>query len=129
MTYDLPFPPSVNSMFRNVQGRGRVKTQEYKDWLMEAGLMLRRQKPVAVVGQAELLIELDHTRRGDASNRIKAVEDLIVTHGILADDSKKYVKRVTVSWEPINGCRVTIKPAELCERTQIASAAAALGQE
>lgn len=110
MTYDLPFPPSVNAMYRNVNGRGRVKTQEYKDWLIEAGLMLRRQKPAAVVGQAELLIELDHTRRGDATNRIKAVEDLIVAHGILADDSKKFVKRVTVSWEPITGCRVTIKP-------------------
>lgn len=29
---DLPLPPSVNALYRNVPGRGRVKTALYKRW-------------------------------------------------------------------------------------------------
>lgn len=114
MTYDLPVPPSSNNMFFNT-GRGRAITPEYKAWKEEAGLMLRRQKPVAFVGLAELLIEVDPKRCGansDISNRTKAVEDLLVDHGVLRDDSQKYVKAVKSQWSSgIGACRVTVKEA------------------
>ncbi len=114
MTYDLPIPPSSNNMFFNT-GRGRAITPEYKAWREEAGLMLRRQKPVAFVGRASLPIEIDEaacSASSDVTNRVKAVEDLLVSHGILRDDSRKYVKTVTSSWETgIGACRVTVKDA------------------
>jgi hypothetical protein len=34
-----------------------------------------------------------------------------VTHGVIKNDSKKYVKGVYTGWEPIEGCRVRIEPA------------------
>ena len=74
--------------------------------------MLRRQKPKAFEGRAEVIIDLDEHGRGDADNRCKVVLDVLVRHGVLHDDSKKYVKRVSVGWEPgITGCRVTLKEA------------------
>ena len=113
MTYDLPVPPSSNNMFFNT-GRGRAITPEYKAWREEAGLMLRRQKPAAFVGRADLLIEIDEkacSASSDVTNRVKAVEDLLVAHGVLRDDSRKYVRAVTATWaENIGACRVTIKP-------------------
>lgn len=110
MTFDLPFPPSVNTMYRNVAGRGRVKTAEYKAWLREAGLALRRQKPAQqIAGQVCLRIDLDKRRRGDCSNRAKAVEDLLVSHGVIPDDSQKWVKRVDIGWEDVHGCKVNVE--------------------
>lgn len=111
MTYDLPVPPSSNNMFFNT-GRGRAVTPEYKAWKMEAGQMLRRQGIVPFIGRAEVVIDIDDTVRGDADNRTKACLDVLVAHGVLRDDSKKYVKRVSVGWETgIGACRVTVKEA------------------
>lgn len=114
MTYDLPVPPTTNGLYKNV-GRRRAKTEAYKDWERDAGLMLRRQGVVAFVGRAELLIEIDETAstaNADISNRIKAVEDLLVNHGVLRNDSKPYVKTVQATWaDGIGACRVTVKEA------------------
>ena len=113
MIVELPFPPSVNAMFFNVPGRGRVKTTDYKAWELEAGLMLRRQKPTIFSERVEISVDLDETRRGDADNRFKAVADLLVKHGVIPDDSKRYVKRVSIGWESgVSGCRVQIKPVD-----------------
>lgn len=112
MTYDLPVPPSSNNMFFNT-GRGRAITPEYKAWREEAGLMLRRQGIAPFIGRAEVVIDIDDTVRGDADNRSKACLDLLVAHGVLRDDSKKYVKRVSVGWKTgIGACRVTVRPVE-----------------
>lgn len=112
MIFTLPMPPSVNALYRNITHRGRAKTTVYKTWLIEAGGSLNEQKigPVKAT-PVEILIELDDRRRGDASNRIKAVEDLLVTQGILPDDSRDHVRKVTAEWVSVEGCRVTITEA------------------
>jgi len=47
-----------------------------------------------------------------------------VKHGTLGGDSKKYVKRVSVGWEKIDGCRVAIEDKEgHCEAEQEPSSA------
>lgn len=104
----LPFPPSVNGMFKNVRGRGRARTDEYDAWRDQAGWELKAQHIKPIEGQAEITIDLDHSRRGDADNRTKAVLDLLVAHKILRGDSKKYVRRVSIGWEAVAGCRVSI---------------------
>jgi crossover junction endodeoxyribonuclease RusA len=104
----LPFPPSVNSMFLNVPGRGRAPTPEYRAWKKEAALELMAQRARPVEGVAEVRIDLDDRRRGDADNRTKAVLDLLVEQRVLRGDSKKFVKRVSVGWETVAGCRVSI---------------------
>lgn len=110
----LPFPPSVNNLHFNVQRRGRVATPEYLDWQDAAGWELRAQRsrlPRKIKYPVTVKIDLDNKRRGDADNRSKAVLDLLVEHQIIIDDSKKYVRRVDIGWEPVTGCRVEIVEA------------------
>ena len=108
MIVTLPFPPSVNSMFINVPGRGRAQSKDYKAWKIAAAWELKAQKAKPVTEPAEIRIDLDDKRRGDADNRTKAVLDLLVAQGILRGDSKKFVKRVSTGWEAVDGCRVSI---------------------
>src|SRR5574338_948647 len=99
----LPFPPSTNNLHFNVKGRGRVSTPEYRKWKEDAGTLLRMQCPPRVSSRCEIVIDLDDSRKGDAANREKAVVDLLVAHGVIGGDSKKYLKRVSIGWESITG--------------------------
>ena len=83
-------------------------SDEYRAWRDHAGLVLNAQKVRPFRGRALIHIDLDDTRQGDADNRAKPVLDLLVTHKVLAGDSKKYVRRVSIGWERITGCRVAI---------------------
>lgn len=96
----LPFPPSVNAMFANVPGKGRVKSKSYSAWKTEALWALKAQRPQSVEGEVSIWIGLvaPSKRAMDASNRIKSVEDLLVTGGVIPDDSGKYVRRVSAEW-------------------------------
>ena len=41
LTVSLPMPPTVNNMYRNVPGKGRVLTQEARKWKDDAILLIR----------------------------------------------------------------------------------------
>lgn len=115
MEIRLPFPPSVNDMFGNNKtgkGRGRYRTSEYDAWKTAAGLMLNGQRLSTFPVRALVMIDIDDRRQGDCANREKAVTDLLVSHGILRGDSKKYVKRVSIGWESVEGCRIKLLGAE-----------------
>lgn len=103
----LPFPPSVNDMYI----RGKVLSPDYRAWKMEAGLKLNRQHIGTITTRCIVHIDLDDSRRGDCDNRAKPILDLLVTQDVLKGDSKKYVKRVSIGWEKIDGCRVAITGA------------------
>lgn len=110
----LPIPPSTNNLFFNAVGRhgGRCRTPEYQDWCKVAGWELKRQRPAPVPGMVSLLIEVaepETKRRQDVTNRIKAVEDLLVIHGIIQGDDQRFVREVTARWAPIEGVRVIIR--------------------
>lgn len=87
----LPLPPSTNELFANAR-RGRVKTATYRAWCEEAAYHLRRAwsalgKPEIAAQPMRLHIELGLTdRRRDASNCIKAIEDLLVATLPVPDD-------------------------------------------
>jgi Holliday junction resolvase RusA-like endonuclease len=100
----LPFPPSVNDMYI----RGRVLSGDYRAWRLEAGHKLNRQNVPTFQGRCQIHIDLDDTRKGDCDNRAKPILDLLVTQGVLLGDSKKHVKRVSIGWEKLTGCRVAI---------------------
>lgn len=70
------------------------------------------QRPPKFVDRVSVKIELDDRRQGDADSRCKCVLDLLVNHGVLIDDRKKYVRGVYIGWAQIDGCTVTI---ELCQ--------------
>jgi Holliday junction resolvase RusA-like endonuclease len=107
---ELPAPPSTNGLYRNVSGKGRVRTDRYATWANAAGWQINLQKPGKIAGKVELDIYVQRQRSGsDISNRIKAIEDLLVTMGVIDDD--KNVERVSICWADVNGCTVTISPA------------------
>jgi crossover junction endodeoxyribonuclease RusA len=113
ITIVLPMPPSVNALFRNLTGKGRVKTKAYRKWIKAADAEFMTQKR-ALLGQTpvpspcEVKFLVPATMRGDASNIIKAGEDWLVSREITADDSKNWevgVKRV----HGLTNCHVIIR--------------------
>ena len=101
---NLPFPPSVNAMFRNLSGVGRVKTKRYKAWEEKAGWQLISQKPRKFRTPVNLLIVFGPkpgpSRSWDMSNHVKAIEDLLVKHNVIDDDNSNIIKQITCTQEP-----------------------------
>lgn len=111
----LPFPPSVNEMYANVVGKGRVKAKRYRAWEKEAGYDLNRQSIKRHSGRVELEIYLqepDTLRKKDCSNFAKAVEDFLVTNRLIEGDDHTVVRSCKQIWSAeTRGCRVSIRPA------------------
>jgi len=104
-TVFLPRPPSLNNIFVNIPGRGRVKTHDYKTWLRSASNLIMAQKPVRVEGEVEITVAIG-PRRGDLVIRIKPLLDCLVTNGVIDDD--KHVVAITARWALEDGAMVTI---------------------
>lgn len=121
-TLRLPIPPSVNAAYANNKsghGKGRHKTRSYMAWegqadasALVAGLFRFGRRPL-VHGPANVTIRLPMTVRGDVSNRIKALEDWMVSRGMTADDSTH--QSVTARRDPTLGrvawCEIDIEEA------------------
>ena len=109
MTLQLPFPPTTNNLYANAaRGRGRFPTKSYKVWRERAGVAIRRQAPVPIKGAVMLNIELGRPdrRRRDLSNYIKALEDALVQHGLIEDDSM--VQCLSLAWGSTPGATVRV---------------------
>jgi len=85
----LPYPVSVNAMYANAAGKGRVKTERYKTWINAAGWNVRAARPVKVAGPYTLEITLFQSdrRKRDIDNVVKPISDLLVEHQLVEDDS------------------------------------------
>lgn len=94
----LPWPPSLNNMFLNVKGRGRVRSENYRKWAQDAGWLLLSQHPYKFKDPVRVRVELNppNARAFDLDNRNKALLDLLVEHGVIVDDSNRYVRAVSV---------------------------------
>lgn len=101
-------PPSVNEIYRNVPGKGRVKTNAYKKWREDAVLWLRLQKPPAFTGPVSVVIGLPRSTRGDADNRNKAALDALQEAGVVAND--KQCDPVTIGRADVDLTTITITP-------------------
>ena len=106
----LPFPPTVNNLFSGTTRR--FTSPKYVAWQREASLVLltqpgrlhRHTAPVEVVytyGKPD-------NRARDVFNYEKAVSDLLVKAGVLADDA--LIHRGTVQWGPEPGVLIRITP-------------------
>lgn len=85
---ELPMPPSVNACYRNVAGKGRVKTGALRNWRNDAqGYFLEIKKDLRPIpGPYKLTIRVPQDMRGDGDNRIKPVSDLLVDLKLTPDD-------------------------------------------
>ena len=106
----IPYPPTANNLFFNKSGRGRVKTERYRTWLRAAGNELLVQRPPKLTGKVVLSISLGRPdrRKRDLSNCIKPIEDLLVAHGLIEDDS--LVERLSICWAVTSGAHVLVWP-------------------
>lgn len=107
----LPFPPSVNTVFR--KHNGKHLSAAYRAWRDEAGWMLKQQNPLPSPGLVAVTVELvaPDKRVRDADNRLKPVLDLLVTHGVIDGDDSLTVRSVTARWiEAGNPCTVIVEP-------------------
>jgi Holliday junction resolvase RusA-like endonuclease len=109
----LPRPPSVNGMYAtNFKTKRRFKSKKYSEWLNAAHALLNQHRE-RFEGHIEIDIAIgkQDKRKEDISNRIKAVEDFLVSHQIIEDDS--LITRVSAWWDrEIDGCLVTVKQEE-----------------
>ena len=114
----LPFPPSVNKIWRAVGGRN-IKSQPYRQWQAEAGWELARQRPEKHLGpvKVEMGFTMPDKRRRDLDNLWKAVGDLLVTHQVIQRDDCLFVKdlRAYVANDKSPGVSVVIIPLEAQE--------------
>ena len=110
LTLQLPFPPTTNNLFVNLRGArgGRFPSKGYKAWKARAAVAIRRQAPEPIKGAVEMNIQLGRPdrRRRDLSNYIKALEDALVQHGLIEDDSM--VQTLSVAWGSTPGATVRV---------------------
>jgi hypothetical protein len=107
----LPLPPSTNHLFATV-GRKRIRTAKYNSWARNAGTVAKIARPSPVCGKFALQIGLPFDMPGDISNRIKAVEDLLVDLKFTDDD--RHCVRVVVERNaavPKGFCVVSVEVA------------------
>ena len=110
MQINLPRPPSVNGLYAsNWKTKRRFKSKKYAEWLVEAELAIQQQKPEPIMGfvHVEITVGKPTKRKEDISNRIKAVEDLLVSCGLIEDDS--FIVCVMAMWNTgIKDCEVLV---------------------
>jgi len=112
VTLDLPLPPSVNSAWANIPGKGRVRSAGYRRWHKLAFDELTLQKPGKVAGAYAIVIQLGRVkRRCDVDNRIKPILDLLAG-AVTGDDA--LCERVSAGWSdevPAERVSVTVRAA------------------
>lgn len=99
VSFTIPTPPSANHLFKNVPGKGRVKSHHYDDFLRMAVVAIRRQKVGRVAGNVVLIMGVERmSGQADIDNRLKAALDAIVTAGVIDDD--RFITGLAVAWLP-----------------------------
>lgn len=108
-------PPSVNAMYLNRPGKGRIKTPAYRKWRAATDWEIAAQRPKKVEGPYELHIRIQREWRSkharDIDNFIKAASDCFVRLGLVEDDS--LAECVSARWDDnIEGCEVEINATQ-----------------
>lgn len=99
ISFTMPMPPSVNQLFKNLPGKGRVKTDQYFDWRAFAVTAIRRQGVGGMTGRVIIIFGVERlSLSADVDNRIKAMLDAMVEAKVLEDD--RFVTAFAVAWLP-----------------------------
>lgn len=114
---ELPFPPSLNTYYRNVRGRMLLSAEgrQYKLNVLAHVLTACRGKPDPMTGRLSVDIQLHNpaNRPYDIDNRPKAILDALEESGVFVNDSQ--VDQLSVERkEAVKGgsCWVLIKQLE-----------------
>lgn len=86
----LPYPPSTNRYWRNVNGK-TIVSAEAAAYLKQAGWLAKEQGAQMLAGCLRVVYHFYRPREsGDLSNRIKILEDAL--NGIAWEDDKQVVE-------------------------------------
>ena len=100
-SFTLPTPPSVNALYKNVPGKGRVKAGLYDDFIRRGVASIRAQKVPGLIGRVVILFAVERMSKmtcADIDNRLKAMLDTMVVAGVIEDD--QFVTAIFVTWAP-----------------------------
>jgi len=110
---DLPTPPSVNRT-RIVNWAVQPRVKQWKKAADMSVLVWRSRQRAAgqLVRHIEGPFEIHVTIGGrmDLDNGLKPLIDYLRTIEVIEGDSPDYMRKLTVEWRDIEGCRVIIKP-------------------
>lgn len=99
VAFTLPTPPSVNELYKNVKGVGRVKAGLYDDFIRRGVASIRNQRVAPVPGYVVAVFGVERMSiTADIDNRLKSMLDTIVKAGVIEDD--RFVTAIAVSWLP-----------------------------
>jgi Holliday junction resolvase RusA-like endonuclease len=110
-TFWLPFPPSVNRIWRYQRGKAHLSAN-YVNWKKQADAAAQLQKlgRLPVIGTCALEVKLSDAfkRFGDVDNRLKAVADFCQRIGLIVND--RYCRKASIEWDSVIGhdCTVTL---------------------
>ncbi len=104
------FPPSVNVLFRNVPGKGRVRTKRYKDWAAASGWDCNGKGSIAGAFTISIILSRKKRRKNaDLDNHgTKAILDLLVTHKVIEDDC--LAEKISIEWGDCEGWYAELRP-------------------
>lgn len=110
VTFTLPMPPSVNNLFINVPGRGRVAAPHYQAWKKNAAAAWQAQRITGrFPGKVRVSLLVERVR-GDLDNRAKACLDLCVAVGLISDD--RHIEAVDLAWsDSVTGVQTSVRAA------------------
>ena len=106
----LPFPPSVNGLWRTTSTGGMYRSPKYTAWrktaIMQAKIQARGKQ---ILEPYKLTLEVvrPDKRKRDLDNTLKAVSDCLVSVGIIDDSQCEHIEAKWVQSE--NPCTVTIE--------------------
>ena len=103
-------PPSVNGMFQNCAGRGRVKTTRYRQWAAAVSWDIKAQHSGKMLsGPFEISMTVGRPSKAcDLDNRAKAILDILQSCRVIRDD--KLCERITMEWRKGRGADIEIRP-------------------
>jgi len=86
----LPFPPSMNRLWRASKGGGVYKSKAYTDWRKAAVWTIVAQarglRPIPGAYKLKLELVRPDKRYRDLDNMLKAVSDALTDSGVIMDD-------------------------------------------
>ncbi|MGS8101310.1 RusA family crossover junction endodeoxyribonuclease [Providencia sp. PROV_01] len=111
ITFILPFPPSVNACWRNINGKTLISAagRKFRANAIAAVYEQLRKRPKLITENVSVIVKMypPSRQRRDIDNYLKAPFDALTHAGIWKDDDQ--VKRVEMEWcEVVKGGRFEI---------------------
>lgn len=99
-SFTFPTPPSLNTAYKNVAGRGRVGTPRLDEWKREAAWNIRADfNGQTIDGDFVARLHFERTdETADLDNRVKLALDALVRESVVVDD--RFAVGLAAAWLP-----------------------------